>query len=114
MSLNFILFTSPISVNALYTGRRFLTQKGQTIKDSMAWEFKGQYKGQKMLEGDLALTIHFFFKDKRKDIDSCVKALLDSMQGIVFYNDRQIRELHVFKEVTSGGQEKSVLEVRKL
>lgn len=102
MKQKFTILTPPISVNQLYTGRRFLTSKGQVIKDSMAWEIKGHYKGQKLLECPLSITIRFYFKDKLKDIDSCLKGLLDCMQGIVFYNDRQIVELHVFKKIDKG------------
>ena len=113
MPRSFVILTPQISVNALYTSRRFLTSKGQNIKGQMAWEFKGQNKNCPLLECPLSLSIHFFFKDNRKDIDSCLKGLLDSMQGIVFLNDRQIVRLNVLKEITKG-HEKTLVEVSEI
>lgn len=53
-----------------------------------------------LIEEDVALNVMFYFKDERKrDIDSHLKCLLDSMTGIIYRDDSQITELHVFKEV---------------
>lgn len=90
--------TEPISINALYTGRRFLTKTGRATKESNSWEIKTQWKGEPLTD-NVSLNILFYFKDKRKDIDGCLKAILDSLEGIVYLNDRQITELHVFKEI---------------
>jgi len=94
-----LLDTEPVSLNLMYRGRRFLTQRGKDIKNSFSWEFKEKYRGE-IIEGDVCLNVFFYFKDNRKrDIDSHLKALLDSMSGIVYIDDSQINELHVFKEV---------------
>ena len=91
--------TEPISLNLMYRGRRFLTQRGKDTKKDLALEFQLGYKGDLMTE-DVCLNVFFYFKDNRKrDIDSHLKALLDSMSGIVYIDDSQINELHVFKEV---------------
>lgn len=93
------LSTEPISLNSMYRGRRFLTTKGKSTKQYMELEFQTQYKGD-LLDGDVTLNVLFYFKDNRKrDIDSHLKALLDSMSGIVYQDDSQVNELHVFKEV---------------
>ena len=90
--------TEPISVNALYTGRRFLTKNGKATKEAMSWEIKSWWKHEP-LKDDVCINVLFYFKDNRKDIDGCLKALLDCMQGIVYENDRQITELHIFKMI---------------
>ena len=42
----------------------------------------------------------FYYGDKRKrDIDAYLKILLDAMSGIVYADDSQINEMHLFKEV---------------
>lgn len=65
----------------------------------MSWEFREQYKGE-VIEGDVCLNVLFYFKDNRKrDIDSHLKALLDSMSGVVYLDDSQVNELHVYKQV---------------
>jgi Holliday junction resolvase RusA-like endonuclease len=94
-----IIKTAPISVNRLYQGRRFLTSEGKSIKNKMAWEAKSQWK-KEPLKGDIALNVLFYFKDKRMlDIDGGLKALFDCLTGIIWVDDKQITELHAFKEV---------------
>lgn len=96
-----LLTTEPISLNNMYRGRRFLTQRGKDTKASMQLEFQSQYKDI-IIEGDVCLNVIFYFKNKiRRDIDSHLKALLDSMTGIVYNDDSQVTELHVYKYVDS-------------
>ena len=53
-----------------------------------------------MIEGDVAVNVIFYFPNKiKRDIDSHLKALLDSMSGIVYKDDSQITELHVYKYI---------------
>lgn len=96
-TISLIIKTPPISVNQLYQGRRFLTSKGKSIKERMAWEIKQQYKG-KIITNPIKINIDFYFKDKRgMDIDGALKGLLDCMTGIVWEDDRLIIELHARK-----------------
>lgn len=96
---NILLSTEPISLNLMYRGRRFLTKRGKETKQAMEWEVKTQYTGE-LLQGDVCLNVIFYFKDNRKrDMDSHLKALQDSMSGIVYEDDSQINELHVYKYV---------------
>jgi len=96
---NILISTEPVSLNLMYRGRRFLTKRGKDTKQSMELEFMSQYKGD-IQEGEVCLNVMFYFKDNRKrDIDSHLKALLDSMSGIVYEDDSQVNELHVFKEI---------------
>lgn len=39
---------------------------------------------------------------RTSDLDNNVKAILDAAQGIVFADDRDINELHAFRELGSG------------
>lgn len=91
------LSTEPISLNLMYRGRRFLTKRGKDTKEAMEWEFQSQWK-RDIIEGDVTLNVIFYFKNnRRRDIDSHLKAVLDSMSGIVYVDDSQVNELHVFK-----------------
>lgn len=88
---------NPISVNSLYRGRRFLTERGKDLKESNAWDIKKQWK-KKPISGDVRVKLCFYFEsNRRRDIDGPIKALLDAMSGIVYNDDSQIVELHVFK-----------------
>jgi crossover junction endodeoxyribonuclease RusA len=96
------LLTKPIPVNQKYfvvRGRMLLSTKYRDTKEAMQWEVKSQVKGAPLV-GDVALNIMFYYGDNRKrDIDAYLKILLDSMSGIVYEDDAQISEMHVFKEV---------------
>lgn len=96
------LLTKPIPVNQKFSvigGRMFLSKKYREVKEAMEWEVKGQWHGEP-LSGDVVLNVLFYYGDSRKrDIDAYLKILLDSMSGIVYEDDSQINEMHVFKEV---------------
>lgn len=92
------LQTLPMSTNAIYRGRRFLTEKGKSNKVKMAWEAKRQW-GQPLLTGLLTVEVSLFWPDKRRhDVDN-IKALLDSLSGIIYKDDSQIQHLVVKKAV---------------
>lgn len=83
----------------MYRGRRFLTSEGNATKEDYAIQAKTQFR-KPLITGDIALNITFTFSDRRKhDIDNCLKGLLDSMTGVLWKDDSQIIELHVFKEI---------------
>jgi crossover junction endodeoxyribonuclease RusA len=80
-------------------GRRFLTSKGREIKDEIGTELLVQ-RNSGPLAGPVALNVLFYFPNKRRrDIDNCLKALLDCMTGILYLDDSQIDELHVYKQI---------------
>lgn len=94
-----VIKTPPVSTNHMYRGRRFLTKDGKASKSTMALEIAVQGKFA-LTEDDIALNVLFYFPDnRRRDIDGYLKALLDVMTGIVYKDDSQINELHIFKEV---------------
>lgn len=49
------------------------------------------------LTGRLSVTIRLYRPAARGDIDNYLKALLDALNGILWQDDRQIVELHVYK-----------------
>lgn len=51
-----------------------------------------------IMEGDVAMKVDFCFRGKRdKDIDSILKLLLDTLNGIMYKDDKQIIDLHIRK-----------------
>ena len=90
--------TKPISVNALYCGRRFLTKEGKATKEAMAWEVKQQWK-QKIITKEVAIKIKFFVPNKRSDLDNLLKAPQDILTGIIYKDDSQIVEIHCWKVI---------------
>lgn len=45
-------------------------------------------------DGDLCLTIHIWYASRRPDLDESL--ILDLLQGLVYVNDRQVKERHTF------------------
>lgn len=51
-------------------------------------------------EQHLYLEVEFQFKDRRKrDLDNCLKSLLDGLNGRVFHDDCQIHRLQASKSI---------------
>lgn len=49
--------------------------------------------GMKPLDGDLEVYILWFRQRKAGDIDSRQKAILDSLNGFAYHDDRQVKKL---------------------
>lgn len=47
-----------------------------------------------LLEGDLAVHITVYYATRRPDLDESV--ILDCMQGVIYGNDRQVKEKHIY------------------
>lgn len=54
------------------------------------------------LTGDVSLRATVYFKDRKRDLDNCLKPLLDALQGIVYVNDRQVVHLDFTKALDKG------------
>ena len=46
-----------------------------------------------LLEGELAVTMHIYYASQRPDLDESL--ILDLLQGVLYKNDRQVREKHI-------------------
>lgn len=57
---------------------------------------KDTFKRATLMKGPLIAEIRFYI-DRDCDIDSKLKVLLDSLEGVIYENDSQIEELHVVK-----------------
>jgi len=76
----------------------YMSKEGKIIKEGYQREVKSQYKGE-LLTGDVKLEIKYYLSTKRKtDLDNLNKLVLDSMSGFVYQDDKQIIELHLYKD----------------
>ncbi len=81
----------------------YMSREGKEMKESYQWEAKMQYKGFKCLTGTIEISIKLYFKDKKiRDIDNYGKILLDSLTGIVWDDDKQIRKMTIEKFIDKG------------
>lgn len=73
----------------------YLSAEGKALKEAYKWEAKAQWKG-KPLGDEVELWVTLYFGTKRRaDLDNFNKLLLDSMTGVVYEDDSQIRHLHI-------------------
>lgn len=95
------IYTKPVPVNQKYgimNGRMLLQKKYRDAKEAIAWEIKSQWKGP-ALKSKLSVNLLIYFGNNRKnDIDGYIKILLDAAEGVLYEDDSQVVELHVFKE----------------
>jgi len=93
----------PPSVNAYWRTscngkfpRVYISTKGKEFKEAMSWIAKQHIKTP--LKNDVSLEIEYHITAiVGKDIDNILKAILDSLNGIVYEDDKQITELAVRK-----------------
>lgn len=87
-----IILPLPPSVNHCYIrtpNGMALTQKARDWKLRAAWEAKTTLRGWRVADQKVVLEIWVFWADRRKrDLDNLGKLLCDSLQGIVYTNDR--------------------------
>jgi Holliday junction resolvase RusA-like endonuclease len=72
------------------------------------------YKSIPMLEGKLLLDVTFEMSDKRsRDLDNLLKSLLDSLEGRVFKNDKDIFEINC-RKFNNCDEFKTIIVVKEL
>lgn len=74
-----------------------MTNQGRALKESYGWQLKQQCKRKpSSYASDLQIEIKLFFGDKRKrDWDNYHKLSMDSMTGIIYEDDSQIKKATV-------------------
>lgn len=96
-----IISIKPLSVNECWQGKRFKTPK-----------YKG-YEKELLLklpkidvpDVKLKLVIVFGFSNKLSDVDNGLKPLIDILQKKYRFNDRNVYQLNVSKEIVKKGRE---------
>lgn len=75
----------------------YMSNGCKALKEAWQWEAKSQYK-EPAIEGAVSLSLTYYFGTKRKcDLDNFNKLTLDALTGILYNDDSQITELHIFK-----------------
>lgn len=95
----------PPSLNRMYRSvvigrfaRVLLSKEAREYKDAVALRCIRAGLVTPILKPQLlSIEIRLFRPRRSGDIDGALKGLLDSMQGFVYENDSQIKELHVVR-----------------
>lgn len=86
----------PPSVNSMYEqiGRhRKLSEKGKAFKTVVGLLLAGCQK----FDGDVCVSVWIYRPRLIGDLDNRLKALLDSMTGIVYDDDQQVQQIHAVR-----------------
>ena len=96
--LSQIIFGEPASKA---NSRRVVHYGGMSrlIKSKKALSYSDVFKQQcgklpTLMTGDLRVTLHIFYASRRPDLDESL--ILDLMQGLIYENDRQVKERHCY------------------
>ncbi len=96
--LSQIIFGEPASKA---NSRRVVHYGGMSrlIKSKKALSYSDVFKQQcgklpTLMTGDLRITLHIFYASRRPDLDESL--ILDLMQGLIYENDRQVKERHCY------------------
>lgn len=84
----------PPSVNAMYATvgrRRVLSREGRTFKETAA--ALAYRAGVRKLAGDVKVTINLFRPRRAGDCDNFSKAVLDSLKGVAWIDDAQVKRI---------------------
>ena len=91
----------PLSVNECFQGRRFKTPKYKSYEKHLLLLLKPL----EVPKGQLKLNITFGLSSKLSDIDNPLKAFIDILQKKYLFNDRDIFELNIKKDLVPKGCE---------
>ena len=96
--LSQIIFGEPASKA---NSRRVVHYGGMSrlIKSKKALSYSDVFRQQCkplaiLMTGDLRVTLHIFYASRRPDLDESL--ILDLMQGLIYENDRQVKERHCY------------------
>ena len=69
------------------------------IKSQKALDYSDAFRQQcrplaTLMTGDLRVTLRIFYASRRPDLDESL--ILDLMQGLIYENDRQVKERHAY------------------
>ena len=97
-ALSQIIFREPASKA---NSRRVVHYGGMSrlIKSKKALSYSDVFKQQcgklpTLMTGDLRVTLHIYYASRRPDLDESL--ILDLMQGLIYENDRQVKERHCY------------------
>ena len=91
----------PLSVNQAWQGKRYKTKDYKIYEKSLLLLLKQQ----KVPPGRLKLTIEAGLSNKCQDVDNILKPFIDVLQKKHHFNDREIFEINVKKQIVKRGQE---------
>ena len=82
-------------------GGSYQTENVKNWQNTIGWTAKEHYKGE-LLVMPVAMKLDFYVKRNDADCDNLAKGTMDSLQGVIYKNDRQVIDLHITKQIKKG------------
>lgn len=107
------IYIKPLSVNGAWNTYCKKCRQAKTVKRTKTEKYKGFDKHLTLMlpklkidfKRDLSVHLTFGFSSTLSDIDNPLKPILDVLQKKYGFDDRQIFELNVKKEIVKKGEE---------
>lgn len=96
-----IIKIKPLSVNEAWQGKRYKTTAYKTYERSLFLLLPHLI----IPKGKIKINFEFGFSNSQSDIDNPVKPILDILQKKYNFNDSQVYEMNVKKEIVKKGSE---------
>lgn len=103
MTSDTITFTLPVPPSSNRYWRTVVTKAGKALifVSKEAETYKAQVARlsgcPRLIRSEVAVTLRVFRPQRSGDLDNKLKVLFDALQGVVYYNDSQIVEIHAFR-----------------
>lgn len=114
-ALSQIIFGEPASKA---NSRKIVRYGGvsRLIKSAKALNYVDLFKSQidpglTPIEGDVVVTMHIYYSSRRPDLDESL--ILDLLQGVMYLNDRQVKEKHIYWHLDKENP-RTLIEVKKI
>lgn len=102
-----IIKIKPLSVNEVWQGKRFKTTAYKNYERSMLLLLPNII----IPKAKIKIYFEFGFSNPQSDIDNPVKPILDILQKKYKFNDSQVYEMNVKKEIVKKGSEYIKIEI---
>lgn len=95
------------------------TKSGRTYVDAAAKQYKADAAriataaGMKPLAGELAVTMIFYFPDRRGDLSNRVKVCEDALNGVGYHDDKQVSWMQT-ERLIDKARPRVVVDIRPL
>ena len=101
-------FTAPGAPVPKERPRTFTTRSGkvrtitptrtQAYEDMVAWFARAEGIDDSLWDSDVSVRMWFYMPDnRRRDVDNLAKSVLDSVSGLIFKDDTQVRHVEAWK-----------------
>lgn len=103
MRLSFVVPGSPLGQNAVYRRRRgwgmYMTEQGKAWVEKIRAFCRLHLPSEWPLDDGYDVDLTHYFATLRNDGDGPVKLELDALEGILYHNDRQVRDVTARKRL---------------